>query len=57
MVLFCAVFAFIFFIAFLKAVEWIRKNPNDILSWLSAGILLAMVFVVIGTAIITVNLL
>lgn len=55
MVLFCAVSAFIFFIAFLKVIEWIRKNPKDIFSWLSAGILLAMVFIIIGTAIITVN--
>lgn len=57
MVLFCAVSAFIFFIAFLKVIEWIRKNPKDIFSWLSAVILLAMVFIVIGTAIVTVNLL
>lgn len=57
LVLLCAVCAFVFFIALLKTIEWLRNDPKDILSWISAGALLLMVLINIGIAVVATKLL
>lgn len=50
-----AVCATVFFLAFIKTIEWIRYNPRDIFSYVSAAVLFAIVLLNIGCSIFLVS--